>query len=178
MTPTYIISVIFRICLTKVGMNRGYVNNGVCIIRAFQGICSICVRNNSGEQAGQHVEIPGLPFIISWIGCHSWGARRTYDADTHLSMGPPKAKDDQSTIRKGADSNLYLLFASAYFSRTGSSSRANACARFKSLSLSCRYSGGKSRTMIIPRLSGFEPKACSVEWDRLWTVHFGVLTYL
>jgi hypothetical protein len=39
-TRTYIISVIFRICLPKVGMNRGFVNNGVCIIRAFQGICS------------------------------------------------------------------------------------------------------------------------------------------
>ena len=48
-TPTYIISVIFRICLPKVGMNRGFVNNGVCIIRAFQGICSTCERNNSGE---------------------------------------------------------------------------------------------------------------------------------
>jgi hypothetical protein len=49
-TPTNIISVIFRIRLPKVGMNRGFVNNGVCIIRAFQGICSTCVRNNSGEQ--------------------------------------------------------------------------------------------------------------------------------
>lgn len=49
-TPTYIISVIFRICLPKVRMNRGFVNNGVCIIRAFQGICSTCVRSNSGEQ--------------------------------------------------------------------------------------------------------------------------------
>jgi len=37
-TPTNIISVIFRIRLPKVGMNRGFVNNGVCIIRAFQGI--------------------------------------------------------------------------------------------------------------------------------------------
>ncbi len=37
-TPTYIISVIFGICLPKVGMDRGFINNGVCIIRTFQGI--------------------------------------------------------------------------------------------------------------------------------------------
>lgn len=49
-TPTYIISVIFRICFPKVRMDRGFVNNGVCIIRAFQGICSTCVKNNPGEQ--------------------------------------------------------------------------------------------------------------------------------
>ncbi len=39
-TPTYIISVIFGICLPEAGMDRGFINNGVCIIRAFQGICS------------------------------------------------------------------------------------------------------------------------------------------
>jgi hypothetical protein len=39
-TPTYIISVIFGICPPEVGMDRGFINNGVCIIRAFQDICS------------------------------------------------------------------------------------------------------------------------------------------
>jgi hypothetical protein len=28
--------------------------------------------------------------------------------------------------------------------------------------------------MIIPRQSGPEPKACSVEWGRLWIVYFGM----
>jgi hypothetical protein len=59
-TPTYIISVIFRISLLEVGMDGGCVNNGVCIIRAFQGICLTFVRNNSwtAGRAGQHVEMP------------------------------------------------------------------------------------------------------------------------
>lgn len=73
-TPTYIISVIFRISLLKVGMDRGCVNNGVCIIRAFQGVCSTCVRNNF-SRAGQDSplrHLPGLPFIISWTVRHSW----------------------------------------------------------------------------------------------------------
>jgi hypothetical protein len=43
-TPTYIISIIFGICLPEVGMDRGFINNRVCIIRAFQGICSFCVK--------------------------------------------------------------------------------------------------------------------------------------
>jgi hypothetical protein len=37
---TYISTVIFWVCLPKVGMDRGCIDDGVCIIRAFQGICS------------------------------------------------------------------------------------------------------------------------------------------
>lgn len=32
--------------------------------------------------------------------------------------------------------------------------------------------------MMIPRQSGPEPKACSMEWDRLLIVDFGMLAYL
>ncbi len=81
-TPTYVISVIFRICFPKVGMDRGFVDNGVCIIRAFQGICSTRVRNNSAEQGSTLGYLPGLPFIISWIVRHSWGVHAEHAMPT------------------------------------------------------------------------------------------------
>ena len=63
MTLTYIDTVILGICLLEGGMDRGCVNNGICIIRTLQRVCLSVKR--LARNLFQVEAIPGLPFIIS-----------------------------------------------------------------------------------------------------------------
>ena len=59
---TYIDTVILGICLLEGGMDRGCVNNGICIIRTLQ---RVCFERQALRSLFQVEIIPGLPFIIS-----------------------------------------------------------------------------------------------------------------
>ena len=58
--------------------------------------------------------------------------------------------------------DLYLLFVSAYCSRTTGGKSANLYAKRRSFSRAGVYVAGRSRTIMIPKLSGWEPKAFSM----------------